>query len=132
VLIYSKHLKFIESFKLDYKPWKIKTSCSIILIASGTGPDLYVYNLHNFIFKKKFTHEAGRISEINSFFYEFNHKTKKMFCYDENANLKEEIVLNGLEINYLTDAWDGGSLIVFNNKLLMTSAINRKLIEFNK
>jgi hypothetical protein len=54
VQTYSKHLKFIESYKLDYKPWKIKTSCSIILIASEPGPDLYFYNLHNFILKKKF------------------------------------------------------------------------------
>ena len=68
---------------------------------------------------KKFEHGICRISKLDSDIYEFNNPTKKLFCYDEHANLKEEINLTSVNEN-LRGVWDG-SFIVFNRTFLLIS-----------
>jgi hypothetical protein len=60
-------------------------------------------------------------------FYEFNHKTRTMSCYDENANLKEQITLNGLD-KFLTGISDG-AFIYHNWALLILSVSEKKIIK---
>jgi hypothetical protein len=61
------------------------------------------------------------------FNYEFNHKTQTMSCYDENANLKEQITLKGLDI-FLTGIWDG-TFIYHNGALVIQSHSEKKVIK---
>ena len=62
-------------------------------------------------------------------FYEFNHETQTESCYDENANLKEQITLNlkGLD-KFLIDTWDG-AFIFHNGALLIQSHTEKKIIK---
>jgi hypothetical protein len=59
-------------------------------------------------------------------FYEFNHETQTVSCYDENANLKEKITLKGLD-KFLTDICDG-EIIYLNGALLIQSFTEKKII----
>ena len=60
-------------------------------------------------------------------FYEFNHKTQTVSCYDENANLKEQITLKGLE-KFLTIRGDG-AFIFHNGALFIQSQNHKKIIK---
>ena len=60
-------------------------------------------------------------------FYEFNHKTQTMSCYDENANLKEIITLNGFD-DILTSVNDG-AFIYHNGALFIQSNTHKKIIK---
>ena len=102
IQVYSKDFNFVTSFEVEYFPMKIKSTSSTICI-QGIEPDgIYFYNSNDFHLIRNYNHLNGRISQINSMFYEFNHKTQTMSCYDENANLKEQITLKGLD-KFLTN-----------------------------
>lgn len=132
IQIYSKKLELLKSLKLDCLAWKIKASNSILCIEPGYPDGLHFFSIKNlqFMFKKNYNHGVCRISEINSCFYELSHKLKKVYCYDMNGNLKEEIILNGVD-HFLTCTWDG-NFIDFNQTLLMTCLNKKKIIKFTK
>ena len=92
VQIYSKDLVLVKSIELDYKPWKIEASNSIICVNTFCAT-VHFYNLNDFSFIRSYEHGDGRISKINSCFYELINETKSVYCYDENGILKEEINL---------------------------------------
>ena len=123
VQIYSKDLKFVESIKLDYDSWKIKASNDFNSI-------VYFYDLNDFSLIRSYKHGYGRISQINSCFYEFNDETKIVYCFDENGILKEEIILTGIDY-LLTDFLDG-TFIRMDECILMTSYSENKIIKFSK
>jgi hypothetical protein len=58
-------------------------------------------------------------------FYEFNYKTQTVSCFDENANLKEQLTLAGLD-KFLTDRWDG-EFIYHNAALFIQSWSDQKI-----
>jgi hypothetical protein len=60
-------------------------------------------------------------------FYEFNHKTQTVSCYDENANLTEQITLKGLD-KFLTGMWDG-AFIYHNGELFIQSCSENAIIK---
>jgi hypothetical protein len=60
-------------------------------------------------------------------YYEFNHKTQTMSCYDDNANFKEQITLKGLD-KFLTNRWDG-EFIYHNGELIIQSHSGKKVIK---
>jgi hypothetical protein len=92
------------------------------------NPDgIYFYNSNDLHLIRNYDRYVGRISQINSMFYEFNHKTQTMSCYDENANLKEQITLKGLDI-FLTGIWDG-TFIYHNGALVIQSHSEKKVIK---
>ena len=126
--IYLKDLEFEKTIKLDYEPLKIKATNSIICVQTSMG-EINFYNVNGFSFIRRYHHGWGRISQINSFLYEINHITKNVYCYDENAILKELIVLKGID-DILTDD-DDGAFIDFNGKLLMQSFSLKKIIVFS-
>jgi DNA-binding beta-propeller fold protein YncE len=127
IQVYSKDFDFVTSFKVDYNPWKIKSTNFIICVAAASPSGIYFYNSNDFHLIRNYNHFdfLGRISQINSMFYEFNHKTQTVSCYDENANLKEETTLKGLD-QFLTDTWDG-AFIFHNGALLIQSHTEKKL-----
>ena len=81
----------------------------------------HFYNLHDSNLIQKLNHGYFRISEINSFCYEFNNELKKLFCYDKNGEFKEEILLNGFEIAILSHVLDGILFNYYNDILFMTT-----------
>ena len=130
IQVYSNDLEFLQLIKLDYRPWKIKSTNSIICIVSSEPQGIQFYNFNDFSLIRSFDHMKGRISQVNSSFYELNHKTKTINCYDDQANFKEEIRLH--EVDYvLTDEWDG-TFIEFNGAILMTSTKEKKIIKYSK
>ncbi len=132
--LFDSELEFIKILKLEYMPWKIEASNSILCLASGyTSLGIYFYHIENLSLLRKFDHGMCRISEINSRFYEFESKSKNIFCYDETGNLEKKIsfVSDTFDYNCLENIVDG-SLISLNKTLLMTSFDEKKLIMFSK
>ena len=54
----------------------------LFIKSGGSDGRLFIYNSNDFSLLKKFEHGNYRISKLDSDIYEFNHKTKKLFCYD--------------------------------------------------
>ncbi len=127
IQVYSKDFDFDTSFIVEYLPWKIKSTNSTICVAARYPDGIYFYNSNDLHLIRNFNPSSGRISQINSMFYEFNHKTQTMSCYDENANLKEQITLKGLD-KFLTNIWDG-AFIYHNGALLIQSYCEKKVIK---
>jgi hypothetical protein len=92
------------------------------------NPDgIYFYNSNDFNLIRYYDRLICRLSQINSMFYEFNHKTQTVSCYDENANLTEQITLKGLD-KFLSDKRDG-EFIYHNGELLIQSCNEKKIIK---
>ena len=133
IQVYNKDLEFMKSEKVYYYPWVIKASNSLLFVQAGNTTSLFIYELNNFKLKQKIDNPSVRcrLSVINSNIYRFNSKSKSVLVYDENGNLKEEIVINNVDGKLISDTWDG-TFIEFNRSLLMTSCSDKKLIKFSK
>ena len=118
IQVYNTELIFSKSLRVDYQPWKIKTSNSMLFIQSVEN-GLFIYNSNDFSLLKKFEHGQCRISKLDSDIYKFNHQTKKLYCYDEHANLKKEISLTFVNENF-KNVWEG-TFIEFNRAFLLLS-----------
>jgi hypothetical protein len=127
IQVYSKDFDFVASFKVEYYPDNIKSTNSTICVTGIIQNGIYFYNSNDFHLIRNYNHSYGRISQINSMFYQFNHSTQTMSCYDENANLKEQITLKGLD-KFLTTDWDG-AFIYYNGALLIQSRSDDKIIK---
>ena len=127
IQVYSKDFDFVTSYKVEYLPWKIKSTSSTICVEAESPDGIYFYNSNDFHLIRNYNRYVGRISQINSIFYEFNYKTQTMSCYDENANLKEEITLKGFD-KYLASINDG-ALIYHNGALAIQSYSEKKVIK---
>jgi hypothetical protein len=127
IQVYSKDFDFETSFEVEYYPWKIKSTNSTICVVGYSPDGIYFYNSNDYHLIRNYNHLKGRISQLNSIFYEFNHKNQTMSCFDENANLKEEITLKGLD-KFLKDPWDG-EFIYHNGALLIQSDSEKKVIK---
>ena len=129
IQIYSQNLEFVKSIKLDYQPWKIKATDSIICIESNSPCGINFYNLNDFTLLQNYDHGLCRISQVNSNLYEYCSNTKTIYCYDNRANVIDEIALN-ITNDSLTGVWDG-LFIQFNGSILMTSDSKKKCIKFS-
>ena len=131
VQVYTSELEYVKTLRVGYNPWKIKASDVILCVEAGDqSPGIHFYNLIDLSLYKKYEHGVCRLSEINSCFYELSHVAKKVYFYDEMGNLKDEILLNGMD-KYLQTIWDG-TFIHFNGSLLMNSYYEKKIIKFSK
>jgi hypothetical protein len=127
VQVYSKDFDFVTSFKVEYKPWNIKSTNITICVEAYSPDGIYFYNSNDFHLIRNYNRYVGRISRINSMFYEFNHETQTVSCYDENANLKEQIILKDLD-KFLTDICDG-AFVYHDGELLIQSWDQKKIIK---
>ena len=94
IQILTRELQFLNPLKVDYYPFMVRLSDQVLCFAAGfDSSGVYFYNFDDLKLQKVFNHGTCRISEINSIFYEFNHKAKKFFCYDKNGKLEEEVTL---------------------------------------
>ena len=132
IQVYNKNLEFITSTNVNYKPWVIKASISLLFVQAAYTTSLFIYELNGLNLKQKIDDPQVycRLSVINSNIYRFNSESKSVLIYDENGNLKEEIIIN-IDDNIISNIWDG-TFIEFNRSLLMTSWSAKKLIKFSR
>ena len=116
IQVYNTELIFSKSLIVNYLPWQIKTSNSLLFVQSN-GNGLFIYNLNDFSLLKKFEHGQCRLSKFYSDIYEFNHQTKTLFCFDENANLKKETSITSVNENFKS-VWEG-KFFVFSRAFLL-------------
>ena len=126
IQVLNNDLEFVKSFAVDSEPLQIKSINSILTVQ--TSKEIYFYNSSDLSFIQKYNHGLCVISKINSNIYGFNNEAKKLFCYDENSNLSEEINFVDRQLN---DEWDG-ALCELNGELFMMSHSMRKRIKFSK
>ena len=126
IQVYSKDFEIVTSFKVEYIPWKIKSTNSTFCVMADSPSGIYFYNSNDYHLIRYYDRLICRLSQINSMFYEFNHKTQTVSCYDENANLTEQITLKGLD-KFLTGMWDG-AFIYHNGELFIQSCCSHKKI----
>jgi hypothetical protein len=130
IQIFDVNFKFYSTIKLDYLPFTIKVSDKTIAICGSNGS--YFYDLETRVLKKKYFNLIGRINYLNSYFYVVSYSPeKKIICYDDNANLIEEIKLNEILNDKLRNYWDF-CIFCFKNDLYLTSLSCSKILKFNK
>ena len=127
--MFSADLFLVKNLKIDYNPYDIKASNSMICVVSDNKcPGIHFYALNDLSPRGKFNHNNTRISVINSCFYEINPLTKAVFCYDEFGILKEEIRLENID-SFVTNVWNN-SFLELNGNMIMISNRNKKIIRF--
>jgi hypothetical protein len=105
----------------------MKSTNSTICVVAFNIDGIHFYNSNDFHLIRNYSHYLGRISQINSIFYEFNHKSQTLSCYDENANLKKRITLKGLD-KFIKRILDG-AFINHNGALVIQSYSEKKVIK---
>ncbi len=133
IQIHYTDLEFIDSVEVKYTPWLIKITNSMLFVQAGRVKSIFIYELNSLSLKHKIDKpaEVCRLSEIYSNVYRYNCQSKSVLFYDENGNLKEEIIINNAVANILSQTPDG-SLIDLNGNLLMTSYSCKKFIKFSR
>jgi hypothetical protein len=97
-----KKLQFVQSLKVDYEPWVMKLSNSIMFVQSGNSHYYYTYDLDN----------------LTLFYY-------------ENEKFKEELALNNNLIVYCFGVLDG-LIIQLNGKVLITNYNGKQIIRYSR
>ena len=124
----------MKSEKVDYRPWVIKASNSLLFVQAGYPTKLlFIYELNSLKLKQKIDNPAVycRLSFFNSNTYRYNSESKSVLVYDGNGDYKEEIIINNVDTNLISGS-DDGALIIFNGNLLMASRSVRRLIKFSR
>ena len=68
IQVYSKDFDFVTSLKVEYYPWKIKSTNSTICVVADDQDGIYFYNSNDFHLIRNYNDLEGRISQINSMF----------------------------------------------------------------
>ena len=131
IQICDKDLEFIDSVKVNYQPWMIKISNSLIFVQATCIKYLFIYDLKSLSLKKRIDKpdEHCRLTVVNSNVYLFNRKSKLFFLFDDNGDIKDEIMINNVDGKILSSCLDE-TFIDFNGNLLMTCYF--KFIKFSK
>jgi hypothetical protein len=128
IQILTEDLEYEKSFHVNYAPWTIKASDSLLCVESANPEGIFFYSINDLSVQHTYNHGYCRISEINSNFYEFSRTTKTVYCYDENGGLIEEIKLNGID-DFIKHSWDG-TFLNFKENIFMTCSSSKKMIKF--
>ena len=126
IKIFSTDLELLNSLKVNFEPLQIKGLNSIFAVQ--TEPQIYFYKLSDLSFIRQYDNNFSVISSINSNIYGLNCTTKKLYCYDDKANLIEETTF---DYEYLIDGLDG-RLVILNGELFMYSDTKNSIIKFSK
>jgi hypothetical protein len=130
---FSKDLVFQKTFPLDYQPAQIKISNNFACVKPDEKMVLYFYDLDSFESKRVFNNGLSRISEINSNFFEYCFDAKKLFCYNQDGELKEIVDMNKFDIqtgdgDYEDRKWNG-NIVYFNGHLVLSTHKSKNLIK---
>ena len=127
IVKFSSDLELEQTFLIPvgYQPFQIK----IIEKTSMVRPtqfiqnnSIYFYHTETFEFIRKYDGHKGTLN-----FYEFYFTDKKLFCFDNNGVLLEELEI---EINELTKSRFNGALVFYDKNLNIGSDQPSKLFVF--
>jgi hypothetical protein len=126
VLKLNDEIDFIASFSLDFQPWQIHLLQNVACIRPFDTGSIFFYNIEPFLFKTKHDYHYGTISIMNSCFYEYYCGNKKIYCYNIDGKIVEEVktVVWTNEATHLKD----GCLVDFNGKILFSCWSSGKII----
>jgi hypothetical protein len=86
----SEDLQHKKTYPLNFKPWKIKILKNIACIRPTGEPFIAFFNLTPFCLKVKVCDSNGDILSISSSFYEYEHSSQRLRCYNINGELLKE------------------------------------------
>ena len=127
IQIFNQDLEYIESLKLEYEPFQVQVTNSLLAVTSKDG--IFLYELINLELYLKHENEALNglhLSEIDSVIFGFGYKNKEIVSIDLERNLLEQIKMNEKDLKTEFD----GKLVLFNKSLLTSSYEGKKLIKF--
>jgi hypothetical protein len=81
-------------YDLGFCPVQIKISNNLACVVPSILDEcesIYFFDLNSFDLKFKYDGHYGMIEVINSYFYEFCDENRKIYCYDQNGVLFDEI-----------------------------------------
>lgn len=124
----SKDLGFICSIKCQCKPWLIKSNIDTFCVTSGENAYLFFYSIDEHELKHTYYHiNNGRISVVNSLYYELIPLTKEVFVYDATGLLIKNFIISTNLNNYITSPWDG-CMVYFKDNILITCHGNMQIL----
>jgi hypothetical protein len=130
IQVLSADLEFVRSIMLCYNPWLISASDKTLCVSRGDLPGgVYFYDIGKL--KLRYKHQIGecRTSEINSCFYAFSFKNKKMFSFDKYGILVEEINVDRFKECFTNIA--DGCLVRFKKNLILSIYLHSCFVIFN-
>ncbi len=119
-------LKFKTSYKFDFSPKQIKITNYVACVRPLDQCSIFFYRTDTFELKHRYDGHNGSISEINSFFYEYYEKNKKLYSYDNTGRQIDEILTKGF--NNRINIEDVVQLVYLNSEILISSKDSKKLI----
>lgn len=118
-------LEFVELIKLGYNPWQVKTNKEILCIKSTSINEIYFYDKKTFELIQKYSHGYGRVSEINSYFYDMIKLGDELKIFDSNGLLIKSIDLsNCINFNIGSRDW---YITFLNSRILISSYFSTQI-----
>jgi hypothetical protein len=114
-------------YPLEFCPVQIKISNNIACIVPSILDEcesIYFFDIDSFNLKFKYEGHYGMIELVNSYFYEFCDENRKIYCYDQNGVLFDEIQTYFEQNHY--DCFN--AIAYFDEKLVLYSEPNFILI----
>ena len=124
----SEDLIYKKTYQLNFKPWKIKILKNIACIRPTGEPFLSFYNLNPFYLKAKVCDGNGDIISINSWFYEYDHSSHLLRCYDLNGELMKETFLKFENRNLSSSQESMYWINCFNRQIIIGLTQSKQLI----
>ncbi len=128
IQILTSSLVFYKSVLLNYKPRYICTSDKIVCVKSYEETETYFYDIESFILKYKYDHGLGRISVINSYFFEICVANRKLYFYNYDGSPADDISLNKFA-SYVSNSWNG-HFVCYNGNLIMSCSSQKLVLKF--
>ena len=128
IQILTNSLVFYKSVLLDYKPRYICMSDKVVCVKSYEETETYFYDADTFLLRYKYNHGIGRISAINSCFFEICAANRRLHFYNFDGSLAEDISLNKFT-SYITNSWNG-HFVSFNGNLIMSCSSQKLVLKF--
>ena len=121
-------LSILQSLQLDFEPSDFKVANNTLCIRNNAASLICFYSLNPWNLLFKYQDQGGRISLINSCFFQYDQRKKKYFCFNESGNLAEEVDVSRLDY-FLNSYKLDGSILLFKDCLYLTSISKMKLIK---
>lgn len=129
----SDTLDLIDTYTLNFSPLQVKVIGNTMCIKPEEKPHVYFYTImgSKLILRYKYEHDMSRISVLNGYFYEYCPLKSIIHRYDCNGAIIEPLKPSSKWFfNDDYDKWTG-NLVLFNDRIIISSCGSRKLIEIS-
>ena len=127
IQVFNNNFEFIDGIKLTGNPFSIKFSDKTIGICSSNG--VYFYDITTKTLKNEYKNIIGKMNSINNNFYLLsNQPLKRLYCYDNDGNLVEEIINKSFDKLIENNTADGCILNVTASNLMYMTSVSKKCI----